>query len=737
MFTQMILIDQKPRSTLQEYSAVLLILVSIGLFKFWDVFTISGMTLAQEGDGVGGMSWFPVLETMFRERGWSALLFENYTVNTDVGVGVSGGARLWSMFWRPFLLPFVLSGMEYQNIYDAWCYFIFVASGMSMYFLCRVLGISTLISLLLALIIVSADNVAARYTGHVTIAATFGITLQIAFAVLAGRTGSLTNHLCLAISCWFSFQAMEYYGYYGLIFSAIIYSGYFFSSQPVSEFKKEDFTRTALNIAIAGFVLGVLMMLSYSSLILGKLGLSEQGGAELSQSAHGYGNLLYFSVLSPMELFYSSWLFPSEFENPHEFTFRLGTLFLLVPIGLLLATLYTKFVLNRPAFPETLFSQMGIFVLAGSLLALVGLHPSFALSLAAPLFNFAPMFRVAARSFIFVDIAVLMILGLLLTNIMNYCNNYTAAMQRRIGFAVIFVMAMFLYADGANSPFGKFESQAAPRTAILFNEVSADGGGSVIELPFYPPGAAPELSYNYLYNWSQHGRTLINAPFFTLPERDRRMAEILGSFANDVNALQPDVVQYLGASGVRYIVTNCEGGDYAFLNEFENLSKVAEQECQQLFELNSYSDEGEFSLLIEEYSKRIQSLPSSQPLDCRMELSFEISDSLSVTSIVGDAVIRNIGQNIWTEDDYNIELGAIWFVSGKSDLSHNPNFGEYRYNLSLPLAPGESRALVLDIPLPPTVGNFDLWISAVQPDVAWCFHQGENTLSLPISLEAE
>jgi len=294
----------------------------------------------------------------------------------------------------------------------------------------------------------------------------------------------------------------------------------------------------------------------------------------------------------------------------------------------------------------------------------------------------------------------------------------------------------WVYIDVGGGIFSPYHAQKMPDKYQLLAAVKSSEGG-VIELPFYSPSDSPELSYEYLYNWSQHKHNMVNAPLLSLVKVNPGLAKQFYEFSLDANRMDESMVLKLGSSGVRYIVTNCGKIDFQYLNDSPNLVRLSQKGCSVLYEIKSYAKEGRFIDLVKTYDN---SFPDPDikltGSDCQKSM-IVIKQSIggdykAGSTIKVEAIINNGGSKKWGGGGADVKLGAVWFPLGKTGPDHTPNLGEQWFNLPKNISPGGREKVTLYLGLPANPGKYEVWFSPLQPGNLWCFHVGVPALRIPI-----
>ncbi|WP_156915916.1 hypothetical protein [Desulfatirhabdium butyrativorans] len=586
-----------------EYALVGLSFVLLGLYRFWPVLFTPNLALSNWGDGIGTMGWFGELPILFKSKGITGYIFSDFVHVHSVGGGLLPPVMLWSAFWRILLLPLVLLHVAPDNIYDIWGYLTFIFTGLSAYFLARVLGANFLLALFSALIYTGMDNFGGRLHGHITLVSPFMILIQTGSAIVASRNNKATSFLLLGIATWLSFQANEYYGFFGVIYASIIFMGFYFSYSEGNLYSWNSIRKLLFHLAMAFIPFLILMLVTYPTVLLGRFGYGSSESKIFAQVTHNPGELLVYSVKNPLGLFVSGMKdlpgFCAVTGNPWEFSFRIGFAIgvAILFFGIILAVL-EKMSLGEMFRSSKWLKPAAVFACAGLVMALIGLNPGvYSISLARACYVIAPMFRVMARAYLLVDISLISILLILASSFFDKIRNYEHHRELRwMAFVFGVAMLVYVYADATRGILPRrFDAFPLPQKAQLFNVVPSDAPGSVIELPFWPPSAVPEKSYEYVYNWAIHKHPLVNGSFYQIPQMNPEIAEKLEFFAQDVNQPDAKIIEELGNAGIHFLVANCGTIDFNYLKNLTGLKILNTDGCSTLYEITSFNPQGHFT----------------------------------------------------------------------------------------------------------------------------------------------
>lgn len=718
---------------LAEYALVFSFFAILGLYRFSLVLFTPNMALTNYGDGLGTMSMMSSLSDLLEKKGFLVYVFSEPLVQYPFGDGLLPLFPFFSALWRMVLLPFILIGVAPQNIYDLWGFTLFILTGLSGYYLARVLGASWILALFAGLLYGGMDNFAFRLTGHMSLSSPFMLLFQVGLAITVAKHNKTVDTILLVVATWLSFQANEYYGFYGLIFTGLIFVSYalIYSKQNLASWQQRRKVFFKYFLAFSLFCL--LFSITYSQIIFARLGIGSSAGAILSQFAHDPNELFVYSLINPLGLFLPELLrVKTDLGNPGEFSFRIG--FAIVAaiwsFGLVLF-LCSKKSLTEQVRSSDWLKPVIVFTVAALVLALFGLSPVWDVSLARIVNNIVPMFRVAARSYMLVDIGLISILIIVAATYFRLVTKNEQLSALRLPAVSLAVgLLLLVYADITRGIVpNQFTAYPLPQKAQLFTVVPADAIGSVIELPFWPPSSGPEKSYEYLYNWALHKHNLINAPFHILNKTNPTLADELESFSREVNHPDIGMINLLGRAGIRYLVANCGSMDFTYLKDLSNLKPLNSDGCTVLYEISTFNSKGKFRDLLNTYKSTFGNPDPNVKLsasDCRASISGELLTK-DVTHPGGELAFRitlgNLGSKVWGDKGADVQLGAVWFKKGKEDASHNPNFGETRIPLRQKLSPGESLSMEVFVNAPGP-GDYELWFSPLQPGVMWCFHVG-------------
>lgn len=714
-----------------EYIAVAVLFASLGAWQFWPAFITPNSSIAEMGDGLGAMPWFEVLRGILESEGFIKYITTPLLENRNIGEGLMPASIPWSSLWRIAIYPLIASNLDIQDVYDAWIFLIYILNAVAGYFLARVLGAGGVLSLFIGLLCAGLDNYGLRILAHNTLAANFGVLFQLSIAVLAGKSQSGGYLVRYGVASWLSFQVNEYYGYYGLIFSSFVIFGFWLMQVLRREMGWANLKKATSKGVLSFSVFFVLMTTAYPSIILGMFGFYSK---EILQSfSHSVEALQVYSVLNPLQLFAPFWS-REEWGNSPEFTYRVGLAPIVIPI---LAIAFTWFGAREISGKSAWRGEIAVFAAAGLLMSMIGLHPSYKVSLGELFFAIAPTFRVTTRAYLLVDIAIISIICLSISRF------WLVYKRKNILFSTVtvFLFCFLVYVDLYKGwGFRQHPLTAMPEGHFVFDGIDMDDG-KVLELPFYSPYEPPENSYRYAYHWSKHKRQVLNAPFNRLNETNRPAAEKIDGLSEDLRHLDESLVRKLGGAGVKYILANTDRSDYSYLSKIKGLQLVREHDYAALYEISNYTRQASsFPILLAGYPD------SGQPdyniklseATCRTHIKLNSKTSESQTpdkEIALDVSIKNESTLIWGENGADVRLGAIWVEAGREGSAHEPNYGERVYLLKKTVAPGESSNLKFSLSPPSNSGKLELWLSLMQPGTIWCFHTGIEPFKIPVILK--
>jgi len=731
-----------------EYLVVICLFLALGAYRLWPSLTTPDAAIFNyltAPDGLGTYINRALLKSILSDQGLFAYLFKDNFSYELLGADYLPQWYGPSLFWRLAYLPLLFSESLAEHTYQILSLGVYTLTASGAYFLARTLKAPIFLAFIFGLLFTIMDNFNFRLqVGHISLSTPFGILLQTAFTIQAARTGTLRHYILLGLTSWLSFQVNEYYGYYGTLYCAALYLGCiiaFLQEQRVPQ--AANYTLHAQRLVTALLLFTALMFFSYSRLFLGILGLSEIGIQSLTVVSRDVAEVFHYSVKNPLAVFHSLWMNSNALlgNHPVEFSFRLGLAFLLVPsiLAVILSIMRKPQQQINHVRPYQLIAICGC---AGILLALCGLHPDIPASLALPMFKVAPMFRVAARTYMLVDIALLSITLLLFIQYFKTISNRTGNnITRPLAYLAGFFLMAWLYADAADPRLFPGTPSPLPASPALFESIDPEKPGMVLELPFHSPFAPPEPSYIYFYNWAYHHLPLFNAPHHLLTKTNPGLARQFEAFSKEVNTPDADMINKVGKAGIRYLVINNASQEYSSLDNTSGLQILARVEDSTLYEIRSYNPSGKVLSLLNEYPAGVSH--SALQLDTILcqEASLrlihlpakrlEIGKNLTLT-----VEVTNHGPQAWGGALADIRLGAVWFREGKRGKRHNPNYGQTWTALTEPLARGQSSVTTVSLKAPQHPGDYEVWLSLMQPGNTWCFHLGQPPVNIPITVAA-
>lgn len=723
---------------------VFLIATILALWKFSDVLFEPLLCLTNQGDGSGALGQFALARPLVQEIGLFNYLFSDINPNPLWGAGLMP-PNVSTVFWKSIILFLSELGLSPDNIWDFIAFSSFILTIVAGYLLALELGAPFFLAFVSGLFFAHLDVFEERIGGHLFLATYFLSIFQVLLAIKSGKNPSLKNLVVLALLSALCFAQNEYYGYLGLIFSIIVFSGYLLCYN-ADELK--DIHRIFIlikNVLISGFVFLMSMILIYPSYIGGRL-VSLFGGSQsnFSYLDHDINEVFAYGVNQPFGLFKPSFV-NWQFSNPSEFTFRIGLFILLSIVIMIFVVFYFRFIKIISENPYKTYHQMMIFFLSAIVMALIGLSPNYGFSLALFSFKIAATFRVLARSYLFVDFAIIamfVIISSFLWN--NLPKNY---FKNKL--LIIIACCLFSFVDLSRSFLPKKAvAQHLPQQSLVFNVLKEKPYGWLLELPFYTSQQIPELSYIYFYNYSIHGKPIVNGAFHLLPKTDPEINKKIIIASGEINRPSEETIKKLGQSGVRYLTVHNDILDYSYLDSYLSIRKIDQNNNISLYEILDVNLSGKFVDYLSLFNecctdlpipnKKIK-IPSISAGSCKSKIKIlDKTNEIKAKSYgfrVFEVEVSNLGNMTWGQGGPDILLGLVWFNADKTDGGHEPNYGEQRFPIPKSLKPSESVKFNIMVNTHKKPGQYQLWLSPMQPDVMWCFHVGDTPEKLNIEVE--
>jgi len=425
-----------------------------------------------------------------------------------------------------------------DNVYDYLVILFWVLNFFAGYFLFRTLKLNRFSAVVFGLVLAGLEVFPSRITGHLTMAAIFIPIMQLAYAFKVMESPSNKNVYIFAMLCFACFLSNEYYGYFGLIFSATLIIFYFLlNMKRVKEFK------------VKGIVLGFVIFCSGMGMVYVNIfrSLIVHNDTQ-ALITHSYAEHVYYSVKHPLEIFYSGQYWKNiALSNPGEFTFHLGSFILIIIFTFFLYAIVRRICLDNKLILSISFS--------GLMLALFGLNPDDLLSLEKITYYIAPQFRIGARAYLWVSFALILIASILYRDIVQA---QSFRMQKNTSFMTPLssLLLVFILLDTSMGFYikGPYLYPLPEKRAYKF--IAEYPQGLLLELPFYGPSDAPELSYPYLYNRIYHKKTIVNYPTYLMYKTNPLLASGLDQFKHYLNNPDREIIDLLRQADIKYIAVS-------------------------------------------------------------------------------------------------------------------------------------------------------------------------------------
>ncbi|MCF8070511.1 MAG: hypothetical protein K9L30_18175 [Desulfobacterales bacterium] len=571
--------------------------------------TTPEMCLTNAGDGIGGIGNIFTLKQEVDESGFVAL-FGDTRSSDKVGFGLSAPAPQ-SLYWK-WNLGVLSQIFSPEDVYDVNGIIAFTLIGLFSFILLKELGVSFIFSFIGALLLTHIDHFFSRLNGHLLGLGTYFIPILLCWgAVWAGKKPTLFRMLILAFLNVFNFWVNEYYGYYGFFFSYGLFLGYFLKFADKPSFLQ---IKTGVWFILSGIFFVSAMTLSYPHIVLGKIAeliqIGSENGVPVHNASHPWNEFLVYSVRKPMSLFspWVPWLkqvvvgdvFKSDLG---EFTFRIGTA---APVAILACILFFGYfyIFHKNEKSKVVLWECIIWMAVSALMVIFALDPRHYISLVPITFKIAPMFRVGARAFLYVDIAVIVLFVYTIDALFCFILKRLVAKKSSIVYLIlnvalivilIFITAIGIIDIARDRIWNKVPSLKLPDTSIY--EVLRDKPpGLLLELPMYSPiKHSPEKNYLYKYYRTTHGFPIVNTSY-PLPT-NLEFRDILHRLSNYINTISYEVLKDLKLAGVRYIVVDRRKIDDSRLRESPGLKLIGENENKSIFSMKTDKLFGRYDFL--------------------------------------------------------------------------------------------------------------------------------------------
>jgi hypothetical protein len=422
-----------------------------------------------------------------------------------------------------------------DNVYDFLVMAFWLLNLWAGYYLFRTLQLDHFSAFIFGLVVAGLEVFQFRISRHLTLSTYFIPLLQLAFAYKILNLPRGRNIYIISCLSFVSFLANEYWGYFGFIFSmALIGLHYLVHWKKIKEFRIKE-----ILLGVAIFSAGMLIF--YANIFST---LAGNGGSK-ALVIHSYGEHLFSSVQNPFGILTSS-LYSRNLDpaNPEEFSFHLGAFIFIFILVLLLLARIRKVHLDHRFILPTFYS--------GLILALFGLNPNYGISLEKLTYKIAPQFRVAARAYLWVDLAVIIIAALIFRDIAA-SQDPKGTKDRSLGLGLSFSLVILLM-DATLGFYIKGPDLYLIPDNTAYQAISRYPQGLLLELPFFSPADPPELSYPYLYDYYDHKKMIVNYPSKLMYQYDPVLASGLDHLKPALNQPSLGTIDLLQRAGVRYIV---------------------------------------------------------------------------------------------------------------------------------------------------------------------------------------
>lgn len=539
----------------REVALVALAFGALGLWRVSDAFLRPGYSLSEPwGDGIGTMGLIFDHAHRFGRAGLKAAFWDLYR-SPDIGGGLHA-PMVTTTFWR---IQFWALGKIFSidNVYDFLCWSGFALNGLFAYFLTRELGCGRVAASFVGLAVVSLDVFDSRVSGHLTMAFFYYQLLACWLVIRAAKQPTFARMTAASAGLWLSFLGNEYYGYFAVFFCTTLFAGYRLLGERVGLCQMVSAVLRAAGVGTG------LMALSYPRMLLG--GLLERWGLiadRMPSFAQPDLDFSMYALAHVATIFRPSLSWLAKAIGPFrpdsvEFTFRLGTLIPALASGMLLL-LVAFYFRQRSLERKHVLAQCSVWMAAGLVSLLFARTPNHFPSLVPLTRHIAPMFRVGVRAVLFVDIAGLVLLGILFDHFLRReLALWSVVAMRRSSFARLSCAgAMFAACwlgledlrPANTGVFSKARASAVPHEPI-YDRLASLPEGMVLELPFYlGPADNPETDYLYVANRMYHHKPVLN--FMRDPHAQCQAMR----FARDVNHPGPQTPSLLRRLGVHYLV---------------------------------------------------------------------------------------------------------------------------------------------------------------------------------------
>ncbi|EOD80119.1 hypothetical protein D515_00689 [Grimontia indica] len=523
------------------------------VFKYSDAIFSAEMSLANEGDGLGTIAGIFALQDLVQHEGLG-YVFSDLAKFSNHGQALSE-AGPFSQFWK---IVSVTIGYFFspQLTYDLVGMLGYFFSAVAAFYLFSYLGANRLISLVLAIALVSMDNTIARAYSHL-----FGLGVMFAPILVVMTTAIASNNpsrkwlIVLALVHIFNFNVNEYYGYFG-----VFYTISFFIAQTAINARKVDWKELVKNLTIASIVFVSALILLYPNVIgqslLLKLGIISEISNKGGTHVHEWGAFTFYSVQKIHALFESDISFiqnlldKERFSNDlWEMSYRIG---FVLPVSIVLICYHIVLIQGRKSVDFLL--KLAPWCLATLVSLCFALSPNYKISLVSLTYEIAPMFRVATRSLLYFNIGLFSILVISLVHLISILDKKAESGERFKKYSIsAFALLLVLLVHNDVSRLDFFEKIPTLKldTQSPYTVLSDRENGILVEVPYLSPKKSPpEQSYPYLFNRLFHKKILANQIY--TGSNNKKYIDDLDSLSESINQLDEGFLNKLITNGVKY-----------------------------------------------------------------------------------------------------------------------------------------------------------------------------------------
>ncbi|MFK7873432.1 MAG: hypothetical protein AB8C84_09770 [Oligoflexales bacterium] len=573
------------------YLILIMIYITIGLYRFDPAFSTTHQTTAFPGDGWANIGGILDVYGTVNIKGFTSFFSDTF-YSLGVGGGLNSVGIPINAFWQ-FTYWCLSCFFDSNDVYDIIGFLGWILIAVSALHLGKVLGLKSSLIVLFSLAILGIDAFNLRMSMHLGLAVYFMPIILIARSVVFAEHPSRKNLFFLAITLWFNFYVNEYYGYYGC-FIALSITSIGFLLHNWSEWQQTQFWKN-LGIGVGFFCF--LMLFSYPNIITKRilqriLGIQSQFGSVFHHSDaefYTYSTDHFFAAFSSRVYPIFDFLNSSRDLVHGENTFIIGSVTFLIACCMPIISLFTSRFLGHSTKTILLWKRYFMLMSAAFVGICLSLKPDDFLSLSWITMKHAPMFRVNIRALLYTDIAVITSAFISLNIFTLHLAQHAKTPQiiKHTSHFLMLCLATLAIQDISGK---KFDTFGKMRTSNLgshdeYAELEKHPEGMLLEIPFHIPGSSlPEYDYPYYTSRLRHKKPIFNGG---LPHKGNFHSTLkrLGNFQHWATVNQ-SALNSMKNAGIRYIVCHKDKFDVEKIRSLNGINEIADNDKVSIFSIN-------------------------------------------------------------------------------------------------------------------------------------------------------